>query len=270
MKEVEIKSWEDLKSVEILHSCRVFRGQSCASWPIESSLTRRIKGTDFEEMPENAEFWNYREFRRRAPSYIDRSPSDDDLIGWLSLMQHHGARTRLIDFTHSFYIALYFALKSAKCEPSAVWAINMHRVRDIATTNLIRDPSGTRDQIDDRVYHATNKFLGSRLSSARASERSDRALGISYGEPFTLHKRLSAQQGLFLIPLDLRRSFTDNFEAQDTEYARKNNDIVKYVFAPEFKHVGLCQLKAMNIHEETLFPDLDGMSRSILDKRLCH
>jgi hypothetical protein len=38
-------------------------------------------------------------------------------------MQHHGAPTRLLDFTYSIYVAAYFALESADAD-AAVWAVN--------------------------------------------------------------------------------------------------------------------------------------------------
>jgi len=39
-------------------------------------------------------------------------------------MQHHGAPTRLLDFTYSFYIAAYFALEESE-KDCAIWALNM-------------------------------------------------------------------------------------------------------------------------------------------------
>ena len=43
----------------------------------------------------------------------------------LSLMRHHGAPTRFLDWTYSFFNALYFAINRLNKESSyVVWAIN--------------------------------------------------------------------------------------------------------------------------------------------------
>ena len=63
--------------------------------------------------------WKQREerairiFRRKAHIYLpDRTVLSDDLR-CLAMMQHHGAPTRLFDFTKSPYVAAFFALEQA-------------------------------------------------------------------------------------------------------------------------------------------------------------
>lgn len=55
-----------------------------------------------------------------------------DHFEWLCLMQHHGAPTRVLDWSESVMIALYFAV----CDPTAdcdgvVWALNAGRLNEI-------------------------------------------------------------------------------------------------------------------------------------------
>jgi hypothetical protein len=50
-------------------------------------------------------------------------PEPDDDFQWLALMQHHGAPTRLIDFTWSPYVAAFFALERTLTD-GVVWAMN--------------------------------------------------------------------------------------------------------------------------------------------------
>jgi hypothetical protein len=54
-----------------------------------------------------------REFMRRAHHYLADVPENGSWFEWLALMQHHGAPTRLLDWTYSPAIAVHFALAHA-------------------------------------------------------------------------------------------------------------------------------------------------------------
>jgi hypothetical protein len=62
-----------------------------------------------------------------------------DKFEWLCLMQHHGAPTRMLDWTENVLIALYFAVRDpqADCD-GVVWALNAGRLNEITRVSTSR------------------------------------------------------------------------------------------------------------------------------------
>src|SRR6266542_4214647 len=88
----------------------LFRGQSNASWSIRPSIERHLSTVDQgSDVWISDEYYSIRDFQRKAPLYTQHLPEKGDWISWIAMIQHHGGKTRLIDFTYSRYIAAYFA-----------------------------------------------------------------------------------------------------------------------------------------------------------------
>ncbi len=89
-----------------------FRGSGSSEFKLIPGIYRTDAGKE-ELSDDEVRF----EFSRRAlPLVADRAPRDD--WEWYFLMQHYRAPTRLLDWTDSALVALYFALSawSAKFE----------------------------------------------------------------------------------------------------------------------------------------------------------
>src|SRR5262249_18350123 len=100
----EINNWQDFYEGVAGPEDRnwAFRGHSDAERPLYSSLSRYLK-----EYGIHREAWSEQEarigriFRRKAHLFLEHVTTATDAFQWLALMQHHGAPTRLLDFTWS-------------------------------------------------------------------------------------------------------------------------------------------------------------------------
>lgn len=65
-----------------------------------------------------------KEFKWKFPSYEKKLiPKDGEFIEWLSIMQHFGAPTRLLDFSQSMYVALFMAMDNSFYDNFSIWCI---------------------------------------------------------------------------------------------------------------------------------------------------
>jgi hypothetical protein len=105
----------------------LFRGQACSEWPLKHSLSRKLSSSMDAESRIDAEMEAMKRFQQQA--YLLIGPSllseRDDLLGWWAAMQHYGAPTRLLDWTKSPYVALYFAVVDQPEKDGAVWLFNL-------------------------------------------------------------------------------------------------------------------------------------------------
>jgi hypothetical protein len=245
MHDQRIGTWQAFEDWSLQHDGWAFRGEKRASWPLLNSLARRLAfcGVPRAEWREREER-GMRIFRRKAHVYLpDREALRDDLR-CLAMMQHHGAPTRLLDFTKSPFVAAFFALESAD-EDATVYALDTTRLWDMAPRF---DPSLTRDVIDPRMKENFARYFGV-----------DRHPILWFGDPSDMDRRLVAQSGLLVMPGLLDTPLDVLLRSYDSDQPLME----RVVLARELRREGMHALYRMNITQATLFPDLEGLARSI-------
>ena len=156
-----------------------------------------------------------------------------DKLSWLATMQHHSVPTRLLDFTYSPYVALYFALRHSsergRSSSPAIWAIDASAVL-AAAKKVIGDAdseekkyavehgayeikAGHRVSLDTRFFSTDRdtlqeegqywrKALSSALSATGIRRHYYKQRGlVAFALPPVQNRRLSSQQGAFLFQL---------------------------------------------------------------------
>jgi hypothetical protein len=244
-----VTDWEALVALRAhFDEAWLFRGQP-SPWPLVTTLERACALFDVpaSAMPA-VEEQMISDFKRRYTGR-NRNLILADTLYCMAVMQHHGAPTRLLDFTYSFYVAVYFALEPFSDAPT-VWCLNGRWCRDESV-----------------------RIAGAEVIEARESERNERSFRELYlrepphrlvlpENPFPLHRRLIIQQGVFACPADITAPFLANLD-MGSSGGRHALLKLRLEFDEAARRNALSELGRMNIDRASLFPGLDGFAQSL-------
>jgi hypothetical protein len=256
MKTIPIYTWDELVAVANEFDvgkppapAYLFRGQPDARWSLHPSLLRYIKSFQIpEEEALRIEMEALEEFRGQAgillpPNVLVATP---DLLSWLSLMQHHGAPTRLLDWTESIFVAAYFAVESYLEQDGAVWFCHPGTVN-----RCMSETHGPVEQaLQSDVQQRENFFTPGRPPVVQFLTRKSKT------------ERMIVQQGAFSICRSVMTDHADVLE-ECVKAAPAKHIFGKIVISADIKQVFLRKLRAVNITAKSLFPGIDGLGKSM-------
>ena len=246
----------------------IFRGQSNSNYPLSSSLERCMKAfVSKSHRWIRAEYWLLREFKRKFHLYSIQMPNDTDMLEWLSIMQHYGTPTRLLDFTYSIYVAFFFAIHSSNSD-AAVWAIDHNWLKE-----NVRKEYGFNYNPDVVLKDQINKLHIEQCNEILSDPCDGEQPFLIPVEPEKLSERMAKQKGLFIMPASLNVSFDDNItstlnKSQKSQHLREGKNslspIIKIIISKSCHKEILYDLNQMNITYETLLPGLEGFAKSLI------
>jgi type I restriction enzyme M protein len=201
----------------------LYRGHGAASFSLRPKVGRLLPSPNSTRTTVN-ERTMLELFRRQSADRLELVPANDWEI--LAIAQHHGLATRLLDWTRSPLVALYFSVRK-ECES---------RDKD-------RRPLGEDAEI--LAWRCRKKDL----SKALPGSPLDIAEVIRY-IPRIVTPRLRAQSGIFSAHPDPTQVFVPGglVRVRVPHHARKE------LKASLFRH---------GVHEAVLYPDMDGLARHI-------
>ncbi len=230
--------------------CPWFRGHQKASWPLWPKFYRPDQT---EARALDVEHEIREEFITRAPILSDIKPANE--WEWYFVMQHFGAPTRLLDWTEGSLIGLYFAVRANPgFHDSAVWVLDPwwlnERCPEFAADAVPSPAAIGLPRSDDRK---AGRWLPDRFSRKQLPRSS---LAVY---PTHLAARISSQRSCFTV----HGSDRDGLQ----EIARlRNTRLVKIMIPAHATRKVARELQISGVDETTVFPDLEGLSRALMQK----
>ncbi|GGK48245.1 MULTISPECIES: FRG domain-containing protein [Flavobacteriaceae] len=260
-KEIEFNSWNKLKSFLCeLNTDWCFRGQSDYKMDLVTTMDRIEIKNNNSEYKRDYESYMIREFKRHTEWHYNKPHLISSNFQIVSLMQHHGAPTRLLDFTTSPYVASFFAIDSSK-DFCSIYAINYMDLQRSSHSLFVSKWDDDSDQVNEYKYSdglITDNVFDKLILGERQFPFVELVL------PFSFFERLIRQQGVFLCQGDINSNFETNLLSnfsitKKTDYS----PMYKIKIPIKWKMEILKDLNRMNINHSTLFPDLDGFFKSL-------
>ena len=233
----------------------LFRGQAKSEWRLEPKIYRLVKNISKEDAL-RMEFDSITYFKQQARVFLSSQliPNGNNLLAWLALMQHYAAPTRMLDWTGSFNVALYFAVADQPLEePGAVWFFEVQKlVNSMAKYETL--PESERKHI----FSNQAEFADFGCNRARPNI-------VAY-DMDVKPERTIAQQSILTFSEELFCDHSDLIGKaliECFESDKKTLPLCKIVVPPRAKTQLREYLNKLNVCAATLFPGADGVGRAI-------
>jgi len=205
-----------------------FRGHSNQEYRLLPSLLRHRLGLKHERNL-------YAIFRQKAAPFLEAN-----LNSWsvLAMMQHHGVPTRMLDWTESLDVALFFAVCENRSHP-CIWILNPYRLNTLAIgENIIFDES---DELPFDYYRTVR------------DKEWPHELPLACAAPW-INERVRRQRGCFTIHGKDSRAL----EMMDGKFARRI-DIPTHLVSDIRQYF---RQKDFDFFE--IYPDLPGLAKTLV------
>jgi len=243
-----------------------YRGQAESGWNLRPSVCRLDGYTVRREIDMNLAY-------RRRVSFLPNMPPPNDLGAWLSLMQHYRLPTRLLDWTESPIMALYFAIEEfalyvrwnrIELFSPVVWMVNPFALNWASTEHASsivpstdpREASGSKPTDLSLAFGCWNIFpaFGGQPEGTEAFK------GPMAVVPHKLDWRMHTQRARFTVHGSNKDPIERMFRARDQEDLEALGFLTRINVEPTAATTLLAELSSVGITRSVLFPDPEGVA----------
>ncbi|MFC4785355.1 FRG domain-containing protein [Nocardioides sp. MAHUQ-72] len=196
-----------------------------------------------------------RRFRERSVPYQKLPQGANEEWDFLFLMQHFGVPTRLLDWTENPYVALFFALTSARIEHATGHA------SENAAVWILQPEEWNRQSFADMSYSGDIFSAGDEPLRTFIPSGGDAYMRNAPAAMFGLHNspRIVAQRGVFTI--FGKESMPMEERVIDSDYPE--GTLTKFEFPAEL--IGDLRKSLLNIGitDSVIYPDLGGLANEL-------
>lgn len=254
MNEYHVHSWEELEntlfqdnydsSIKRHRSNYVFRGLGNVEWELITSLNRVCRDNL------KLEQCLLRNFKKYASSELGIK----NFWETLSIAQHHGLPTRLLDWTFSPFVALHFATEdfSMYNKDGVVWCIDFVKAHEFLPNKF------NNVLYKNYAYGFTTDMLNQLAPDFEKLKEYEEDIGsksfLTFFEPPSIDDRIVNQYALFSVMSDPSKSLI--------HWMEEHKDIYKKIIIPNTLKLEVRdRLDQINMTERIIYPGFDGLCK---------